>query len=547
MSSRIQKFSAKEGKYLDKVGEGYVDIAGGTPWFDSEKNLWIANEAASPAVWAFGGKSPFEPVNQFGEGGYVEGKFGEPTDLAADSNGNFWVTDALYNRVEKWTAAPAAITSAASDITAPTASFNGTVNPRGLETTYHFEYGKTTSYGTSIPVPDKSVGAGTSDVKISQTVEGLETSTTYHFRLAATNSHGTTYGADQTFTTPEWGIQTTPEPTGAKSGRLAGVSCTTSVACVAVGSYTNSSGTEVTLAKVKSGSTWSVTTTPNPAEATSSALKRVSCSTTGSCTAVGNYSNSKTGLSSPFAERWNGSTWTLQSMPAPPAGTEYNIEDVACPASSDCTAVGWSWNGSIWLPLAMRWNGTSWSLSSIPLPEGATRAMLHGITCVTSLDCWAVGWRNGPSNVLAEHWNGTAWTVNSPASFAGELGDIACGSTSSCVAVVKEGTAAARWNGTSWSKETLPTPEGTEFLLPTGVSCTSASTCVVAAKVVVGGKTKPLALGWNGSSWSSQSTSFPAGKEWAAFEDVSCSSGTICTTVGVSYSSSAAALVEARH
>ncbi len=36
----------------------------------------------------------------------------------------------------------------------------GTVNPYGLDTTYHFEYGTTTAYGASLPVPDADVGIG---------------------------------------------------------------------------------------------------------------------------------------------------------------------------------------------------------------------------------------------------------------------------------------------------------------------------------------------------------------------------------------------------
>jgi predicted lipoprotein with Yx(FWY)xxD motif len=78
----------------------------------------------------------------------------------------------------------------------------GTVNPYGLDTTYHFEYGPTTGYGTNVPVPDADVGAGSYSVPVSQTVTGLQQSTTYHYRLVATNSAGPTKGSDQSFTTP---------------------------------------------------------------------------------------------------------------------------------------------------------------------------------------------------------------------------------------------------------------------------------------------------------------------------------------------------------
>ncbi len=96
---------------------------------------------------------------------------------------------------------PTATTEAASALSYQRATLNGTVNPDGLATTYHFEYGETTSYGTKIPVPDVFAGEGTSNVKVNQTVKGLKLGPTYHFRLAATNADGTTYGEDRTFAT----------------------------------------------------------------------------------------------------------------------------------------------------------------------------------------------------------------------------------------------------------------------------------------------------------------------------------------------------------
>jgi predicted lipoprotein with Yx(FWY)xxD motif len=78
----------------------------------------------------------------------------------------------------------------------------GTVNPYGLETTYHFEYGTTTGYGTSLPVPDADVGSGQAGVPVSQTVTGVQPSTTYHYRLVANNSAGPMMTSDVSFTTP---------------------------------------------------------------------------------------------------------------------------------------------------------------------------------------------------------------------------------------------------------------------------------------------------------------------------------------------------------
>jgi streptogramin lyase len=96
---------------------------------------------------------------------------------------------------------PLVTTGLASAVVPTTAMLNGTVNPQGSVTRYHFEYGTSTAYGTTVPVPDASVGSDTATHAVAQAIAGLAPGTTYHFRLVATNSAGTAAGADQTFTT----------------------------------------------------------------------------------------------------------------------------------------------------------------------------------------------------------------------------------------------------------------------------------------------------------------------------------------------------------
>ncbi|HXR30014.1 MAG TPA: hypothetical protein VN752_02595, partial [Solirubrobacterales bacterium] len=110
--------------------------------------------------------------------------------------------DAENSRVTKWsTLVPDPITNPASGITQTVATLNASINPSGYATTYQFEYGKTTAYGTSVPIPAKEIGSGGAPVSVSQSISGLTTGTTYHFRVAATNKEGTVAGGDLTFTT----------------------------------------------------------------------------------------------------------------------------------------------------------------------------------------------------------------------------------------------------------------------------------------------------------------------------------------------------------
>jgi hypothetical protein len=97
---------------------------------------------------------------------------------------------------------PVAIDSeSASHVTAFSARFEGELNPHGSATAYHFEYGPTTAYETSVPVPDASAGGGTEDTTVIVPIQNLNSGTTYHYRLVARNGFGESRGPDQTFTT----------------------------------------------------------------------------------------------------------------------------------------------------------------------------------------------------------------------------------------------------------------------------------------------------------------------------------------------------------
>jgi len=94
-------------------------------------------------------------------------------------------------------------TGPATGISANGATMNGTINPHLSTTTFHFDFGTTTAYGTRAPASDAPVGSDATDHVVSQALGGLAPSTTYHYRLVATDSLGfVTTGADVGFTTP---------------------------------------------------------------------------------------------------------------------------------------------------------------------------------------------------------------------------------------------------------------------------------------------------------------------------------------------------------
>jgi hypothetical protein len=115
--------------------------------------------------------------------------------VATNSSGTARGADGIFTT----SAGPVAVTGSATSVTTTTATLNGTVDPNGRATTWYFEYGTSTSYGSK--TAEKSAGSGTSTTGVAAPVSGLTRGRLYHYRLVATSDAGTSRGADQTFST----------------------------------------------------------------------------------------------------------------------------------------------------------------------------------------------------------------------------------------------------------------------------------------------------------------------------------------------------------
>jgi len=111
--------------------------------------------------------------------------------------------------------APSARTRSAASVTSTAATLRGTLDARGLPTTYSFDFGRSAAYGLkSVSI---SAGSGTHTSRVHARTFGLTPSSTYHYRIAARNAAGTSYGADRTFRTGATSVgqrASSPDPPG---------------------------------------------------------------------------------------------------------------------------------------------------------------------------------------------------------------------------------------------------------------------------------------------------------------------------------------------
>jgi hypothetical protein len=179
------------------------------------------------------------------------------------------------------------------------------------------------------------------------------------------------------------------------------------------------------------GSTWTVVPSPDPGSGGS--FNSVACTSVEFCAAAGVTQAGARSFSQSLVEVWNGTSWSVTTTPNP--GSETNtLYGVSCTSPSSCTTVGWADQAD---PLVESWDGTSWTAVTTP---NVGQALLSSVSCTAGDACTAVGntFPGGSSiRTLVESWNGSAWSiVASPdKSLVNFLNGVSCLATGACTAV----------------------------------------------------------------------------------------------------------------
>ena len=333
------------------------------------------------------------------------------------------------------------------------------------------------------------------------------------------------------WTGTRWIAQSVPPFPGASEIALTGVACPVARTCLATGYDYNLGEGAIPIAARWNGRVWehSLIADPEPGNTNEVEMEAMSCSSATACSAAGIFYTDTTDLYVPVAERWNGSRWAVQALPAAisfgdglPPGT------VSCPSASFCLIADGTQTSV--------WNGTRWSLTAAaPVPGGG----FAGVSCRSATWCTAVGSVTpaaGGSPTLAERWNGTGWTAQPAAgdpagALPNSLTSVACPFARNCEAVGTAGSGllAQHWNGTRWFLQHPAEPAGAATSAFAGVACAGAADCVaVGSQAPASGPATALAEAWHGAAW----TLLPSPSGATRLTGISCPAARMCLAVG---------------
>lgn len=168
--------------------------------------------------------------------------------------------------------------------------------------------------------------------------------------------------------------------------------------CVMVGGI-NSTGGYQAITVVQTGGVWGdaivVPLPPDPASPSDSVLNDVSCSSVGTCAAIGYHLDSG-GKWHPWSLHMNGGSWgSPVVVPRVPGSVDAYLTAIDCGSDGVCVTGGAvSTDLSTWVPITVVLWGGVWGVPALPnftttsaAPEGA----VNGVSCVGGGGCVVVG------------------------------------------------------------------------------------------------------------------------------------------------------------
>jgi len=215
----------------------------------------------------------------------------------------------------------------------------------------------------------------------------------------------------------------------------------------------------------------------------------------------------------PFAEHWNGSSWSTDSthdLPSPEVGstTDNYLNGVAAFGSTNVWAVGYYVDSGGNETLLENWNGSGWTQSTLGAGIFYAIAVVP-VSSGTSSEAWAVG-TSSTGKALAYHTTdgGSTWTEVTDNTYSGQLFAVSASSSTNVWAVGQNSsgnTFTMQWTGSSWTVQTSPS-WGSNGSSLWGVTAISSSDVWAVGKANNGSSNHAIAIHWDGSAWDTTST-----------------------------------------
>jgi hypothetical protein len=204
--------------------------------------------------------------------------------------------------------------------------------------------------------------------------------------------------------------------------------------------------------------------------------------------------------------------WTVVAAPSPGSGSALN--GVTANSRTDAWAVGSVSDGWNQRPQALRWNGSSWFPTYVPL-DGATSGVLNEVDATYSGTAWAVGHADAQRRTLITRYRAGAWsTVPSPSPGVGahQLNGVsmisdwdgwAVGGYNASAGGADLDNLILRWNGSTWTRVPVPNA-GTGINMLTAVTAVGPNNAWAVGYLTRPGQGIPretVILRWDGTSW----------------------------------------------
>jgi hypothetical protein len=361
-------------------------------------------------------------------------------------------------------------------------------------------------------------------------------------------------------------------PSGGSTGILYGIACR-ATSCVAGGSYFRKPAGELPMIAAESVGRWRAGTRiklPANARPTigSAVIASISCPAATSCVAVGNYLTAATMAG--LITTGHAATWSAATAPILPSGAaavpDAYLTGVSCTSPGSCVAVGGYTNSSQnEEPMAVTRTGGHWRRAvAITAPSNADAnpaAHFSAVSCPKAGYCVAVGAYTTKAlddEVMAAaeirgRW-GRAVAVPMPANSSvqplAELYSVSCASTRDCVATGSYGDdqgrdyplietySRGRWRAIGLTRLPPGAVRANQAATLNGVSCTThGCTAAGSYEVMHGGLAAMVAVETGGRWGGAVEIKLPAGAATGSVQDatlfgIACPGTGACTAVG---------------